>query len=115
MLHTIQSNIVDRYRGGENHLTTPATRSVTVFAIGAPGEIAAPSTLERLRERANELLPGTPDVEASVVFDVGDVAVGEPFGVEIAQREPHRVRVVDGPLEDEAVLAFRVLGTHAWA
>ncbi|CAG7606334.1 hypothetical protein LEUCIP111803_00915 [Leucobacter soli] len=114
MLHTVHSNVLDSYTGADI-FTAPVARSVTVFAIGAPETIAEAATLERLRARAVELLGADAEAEATRTFAANAIGTGEPFGVEIDGRDPHRVRVVDGPLEGEAVLALRLLGTRSWA
>jgi hypothetical protein len=116
MLRTIQSNIDDRY-DGQSPFADSFVRSVTVFAVGSPDAVGAAEVRERLRARAIYLLNTTVTAEAEAHFAGGSdgLSVGEPFGVGLDDgAEPHRVRVVDGPLEDEAIVAVRVLGWRTW-
>lgn len=116
MLRTIQSNIEDQHFGADP-FTEPALRSVTVFALGSPGRVTEPATLQRVRERAIELLGGEPEAEAVASFTGSGteaISPGEPFGAIIAGHEAHQVRVIDGPLEDEAIAVVRVIGHHRW-
>lgn len=116
MLRTIQSNIDDRYEGSP--FADSFTRSVTVFAVGSPDAVSAADVRERLRGRAIQLLNTEVTAEAEAHFEGGSdgLSVGEPFGVRVNDgAEPHRVRVIDGPLDDEAIVAVRVLGRQTWA
>ncbi|MEU0497017.1 hypothetical protein [Mycobacterium sp. NPDC006124] len=117
MLRTIQSNIDDRY-DGPSPFADPFLRSVTVFAVGSPDAVGAAEVRERLRDRAIQLLNAevTEEAEAHFVGGSDGLSVGEPFGVGLSDgAKPHRVRVVDGPLDDEAIVAVRVLGRQTWA
>lgn len=117
MLRTIQSNIDDRYDGG-SPFADPFVRSVTVFAVGSPDAVGTLEVRERLRARAIDLLNATVTAEAEAYFVGGSdgLSVGEPFGVHLNDdAEPHRVRVVDGPLDHEAIVAVRLLGCRTWA
>lgn len=116
MLRTIQSNIDDRYAGREPFADS-FVRSVTVFAVGSPDTVGAADLRDRLRAKAVHLLNAEVTAEAEAQFAGGGdgLAVGEPFGVSLNDRaEPHRVRVIDGPLEDEAIIAVRVVGRRTW-
>lgn len=117
MLRTIQSNIDDRY-DGPSPFADSFLRSVTVFAVGSPDAVGAAEVRERLRDRAIQLLSAEVTAEAEAHFAGGSdgLSVGEPFGVPLTDAaEPHRVRVIDGPLDDEAIVAVRVLGRQTWA
>jgi hypothetical protein len=115
VLRTVQSNIDDRY-AGRNPFDDSFVRSVTVFAVGSPDAVGAAEVRERLRARAVHLLNAEVTAEAEAHFAGGwdGLSVGEPFGVSLNHGEPHRVRVIDGPLEDEAIIAVRVLGRRTW-
>jgi hypothetical protein len=116
MLRTIRSNIDDRY-DGQSPFADSFVRSVTVFAVGSRDALGAAEVRERLRARAIHLLNTTVTAEAEAHFAGGSdgLSVGEPFGVGLNDgAEPHRVRVVDGPLEDEETVAVRVLGLPTW-
>lgn len=116
MLRTIQSNIDDRY-DGPSPFADSFLRSVTVFAVGSPGAVRAAEVRDRLRARALHLLNAKVTAEDEAHFAGGSegLSVGEPFGVHLNDGvEPHRVRVVDGPLADEEIVAVRVLGWRTW-
>jgi hypothetical protein len=116
VLRTVQSNVDDRY-AGRNPFADSFVRSVTVFAVGSPDAVGATEVRERLRARAVRLLDAEVTAEAEAYFagGLGGLSVGEPFGVSLSGgAEPHRVRVIDGPLDDEAIAAVRVLGSRTW-
>lgn len=116
MLHIIQSNIDDRYQGGDP-FTEPKVRSVTVVALGTFEEANSSDTRELLRSRACELLGMAPTVEADTIFNAPGkpaIEIGASIGVEIAGHRPHLVRIVDGPMEEESLVVVRLIGTHRW-
>lgn len=117
MLRAIHSNIADRY-DAPSPFDASFVRSVTVFAVGSPNVFGDAALRERLRDRAVQLLNAEVTAEAEARFTGGSsgLSVGEPFGVGLSNgAEAHRVRIVDGPLDNEAIVAVRVLGRQTWA